>query len=456
LKKSLNDTPGRAAKLYFQNGFLVTKPFFEKFQKVLQSKLHIVVNSEAAVDMYRAILAIHNKLAHDKIRGLLDKVFKMKAYQLSNEAYTTVYPDEDSKVSLNEFENFLIHLSEGEILTQGNFSLQLIASNYVDAIMNPGKYLLAIEEYNSIPISFYEDALKKVEKWLPSKTDGEKVFIWLLFDMKQGMSCYKNNIFIDIFSCVDKKGNVNKDLFFHAVSYGIFLYGYGNLDSFKKKIDYYNLPNDSKLKMFTYFMDMSIREGLPEKVCLNTPGIISNKVRPNEPTFWINDYYRKTWEHFQSNSLQIFDKAKSDLRNILTGKIDSFDDLIKKYGEYWLYYDGKYTVSEKFIFGRRYYLGSEIMGVIYDAYGKKGVEEAASDLLKTLPMFNKALLKTKPKNYKKYLFPDDIINLLNEKFLSKIPAEDSTEITPNEQAKEKEDNDVSEKKDWIKQNVGIL
>ena len=454
LKNNLKKNPKKAIRDFYQNGYLVTIPFFEKFRGKLLPKQKINVDTEAAFAMYKVILAINGGQKPKSINELIDSAFECEAYKLANKDYTAKLVNKMNRISLVDFKKFLIDLSEGQISPLGNISLQAVAANYVELIQNPGKYLVSIEEYNSIPLSFYQKALDAVEKWLPKKSNVKEINVWVLFNMKPYMQTFENNIYVDVFTWLDSNGNVDKNLYYHALCYAIYKLGYNSQVDFKKRIDYYNLPGESKLKMFTYFLDNSVSVGVAGKLSFNLPGVISKKINPKSKTFWGNKEVEASWMLYEKQSLNVFKQARQELRDILSGKYKTFDMFIKDYDTYWMYYNkdaGRAVVSSY----RRAYLGAELMGVIYDAYGKKGMLEATSDLFKVIPMFNKALLKTKPENYEKYLFPDDIVNLLNEEFLSKTKPIKVKEIVIDKPI-QREALQSSEKKSWIARNIGIL
>ena len=458
LKYNLKNNLERSSKFIFQKGLFVTKELFDAFRGKLKNRLHINVDTEAAVSMYRVILALHNKLPLDKIEKLIDEAFKKRAYQLSEKINTLTIHNDINSVSLNEFRSFLLGLRDDEILTQGNQSLQFIASNYVDATMNPDKYISAIEQYNSLPMSFYENALKNVNKWLPSNISGENINLWILFDMKEGMKLFENNILLDIFTSIDRDGNIDKGLYFHAVCYGIFRFAYNSLDLYQSKTAYVNLPDSSRIKMIMYFIYKFMSEGAAEKACFNMPGVISKKIQPDSKSEWINNYYKNNWMEFQKDSVEIFDKAKKDLNDVIAGKYKSISAFVYTYDKYWMIYgSNNYSSENKFVFGRRFYLGAEIMGVIYDAFGEKGVEEVSTNIFKVIPMFNKALLKTKPENYEKYLFPDNVVNFLDCIKISNLSVVDLPETSKNEtKSANIGEKSSSNKKNLISRNIGEL
>jgi len=83
------------------------------------------------------------------------------------------------------------------------------------------------------------------------------------------------------------------------------------------------------------------------------------------------------------------------------------------FANYWTWRAGE-NEGKEYILGRRYYYGSELLGVIYEGLGREAIFEIIYDFRKLLPLYNKGLMKLKPEGYKQYLFPGDIIIMVEE------------------------------------------
>ena len=415
MQSSIKANSYKTAKLIFENAYLVPDSLYTRFNRSIEGKIDIIVHTKCALALYRVLLAIHQGANIKTVEELIDEAFMQEGYQLANRDYSSSN-DVSEIVSLAGFKNLLLGLCNNEIVISENNSLQNIAANYINAIADPAKYLEVIEDYNNLPLSFYKKVLNSIEPWLPANLEGEKINIWILFDMKPNLQAFNNNIYIDVFSCLTPKDQLNKDLYFRALCFSFYRLFYKKQNTLKKQVAYMNLPESSKLKMLTYFFDKCIEVGIATKIGFNVPGVISTKFIKDKPPFWIAKTANE-WKYFEKHSLEIFANSREIIKNILDGKYKNFEEFHEAYVKQWSYFKGSTKDDDVFDIGDRFYLGCEIIGAIYNAYGKEGLLKATKDPLKIIPLFNKALKKTKPKGYKNYLYPKSITDKLNYDYL---------------------------------------
>lgn len=83
------------------------------------------------------------------------------------------------------------------------------------------------------------------------------------------------------------------------------------------------------------------------------------------------------------------------------------------YTSYWTWHAGR-NEKKDFVLGRRYYYGSELVGVINKGLGREALFEVIHDFRKLLPLYNEGLMILKPEGYQQYLFPEDLINRMQK------------------------------------------
>jgi hypothetical protein len=155
-----------------------------------------------------------------------------------------------------------------------------------------------------------------------------------------------------------------------------------------------------------------IIEGMAQKFCNNAPGVLSPKPYPERP-FAATHLNLKDWTYFQKQYIDIHNHAIKDLRHLLGNATIDMEKFKSDYDNYWTWRAGE-DEGKKFTLGRRYYYGSELLGVINAAFGREANFEGLLDLRTILLLYNKGIKKLRPKDFGQYLFPEDIIKMVNK------------------------------------------
>jgi hypothetical protein len=370
---------------------------------------------QSAEAMLEVIQAIHDKAGIETVEKLLDNALQMEAYQITEERYTNPNRSKKDQVTLPEYKMFILSFLEDSVDTQGNRRLGFLKDLYRDAVKNPQKYAEALKRIKAIKGSQIQEALDIALYWLPEGIEVHTSAI-ILFDMGGGGWAYKtkdgrHHTAFNILVLLDENGTFDQDNFLGTLAHELHHVGIP-VDSFYNTITYDSLNDTSRLKLYTDFVKPMITEGLAQKFCSNAPGKFSPKPYL-EKKFASNETAHQNWEYFNSHLIDIHKRAMSDLTKILNGEITNPDAFNTAFKNYWTWHAGELE-GKRFVQGRRYYYGAEILGVINEGLGREALFEVIYDFRKFLPLYNKGLRELEPEGYEEYLFPVDIIQSVEE------------------------------------------
>lgn len=394
---------------------LMTLTFFPSLY-ALQSQSSMHFDYKSAEAMMKVIQALHHHAEAATIEKLLDEALKFNAYQVSHERYTNPERSKESQVTLFQFRSFMLSFSGDLVNTQDNRRLIITKPFYEDAIKNPEKFKKAIKTIQSTPSSSFQGSYELALYWLPKEPD-LNIHVWVLFDIggsgawafrtKDG----KHNIGFNILHMLDDKGEFDIELFLGTLAHEIH-HLCSPLSDYFKAINYDRISETSRLKLYSDYMIPMIIEGMAQKFCNNAPGVMSPKPYP-ERAFAATQLNLKDWTYFQKQHIDIHNNAIKDLRQLLSSATIDMEKFKSDYNNYWTWRAGE-NEGKKFTLGRRYYYGSELLGVINAAFGREAIFEGLLDLRKILLLYNKGVKKLRPKDFGQFLFPEDIIKMVQE------------------------------------------
>ncbi|UCE40388.1 MAG: hypothetical protein JSV17_13120 [Candidatus Aminicenantes bacterium] len=371
---------------------------------------------KSAEAMMKVIQALHRQDEEEVIQKLLDEALKFEAYEVSHERYTDPERSKENQVTLSQFRRFMLSLSGDQVDTQDNRRLMITQPFYEDAIKNPEKFQKAIQKIQSTPSSQFQDSFDLALYWLPEKPD-LNIHVWVLFDIGgSGAWAFRtkdgaHNIGFNLLHMLNDKGEFDLELFLGILAHEIHHLGEPQ-SHYLEAINYDSLRETSRLRLYSDYVIPFVTEGMAQKFCNNAPGTLTPKPYP-EKVFSATSLNLKDWTYFQKQFIDIHNRAIKDLRQLLgSTSIDKtrFDE---EYGKYWTWRAGEFE-GKNFTLGRRYYYGTELMGVINDAFGRDVLFEGLKDLRKIPLLFNEGVKKLHPKDFEPYLFPEDLITLVQE------------------------------------------
>ena len=391
--------------LIFSSGLIAT-----------QKKASLHFDYKSAEAMMKVIQAIHHQDEDAIVQKLLDEALNFKAYAVSHERYTSPERNEENQVTLSQFKKFMLSLSRGQADIQDNRRLVISKPLYEDAIKNPEKFQKAIQKIQDTPSARFQDYFDLALYWLPDQPDLD-IRVWVLFDIggsgawpfrtKDGI----HNIGFNILHMLDDKGEFDLDLFLGILAHEIHHLG-SPLSLYYEAIDYDSLSESSRLKLYSDYLSSMVTEGMAQKFCNNAPGILTPKPYP-ERAFAATSLNLEDWAFFQEQLLDIHGRAIKDLRELLGGAPIDREKFDSDYANYWTWRAGEIE-GKNFTLGRQYYYGTELLGVINAALGREALFESLKDLRKIPRLFNEGVKKLHPKNFEPYLFPEEIIESVQE------------------------------------------
>jgi len=371
---------------------------------------------KSAEAMMKVIQALHLKAEDAAIQKFLDEAIKFKAYEVSHKRYTSPERPKESQVTLSQFRRFMMSFSGDQVDTQNNRRLILTTPLYEDAIKNPEKFHKAIQKIQSTPFSQFQDSFSLALYWLPKKPDLD-IHVWVLFDIGgSGAWAFRtkdeiHNVGFNILHMLDAKGEFDLDLFLGVLAHEIHHLG-SPLSLYFEAIDYDHLSETSRLKLYSDYITPLIAEGMAQKFCNNAPGVLSPKPYP-EKAFAATSLNLEDWTYFQKQFLDIHNRAIKDLRQLLGSTTIDKVRFQSNYDKYWTWMAGDIE-GKKFTLGRRYYYGTELVGVINAALGRDVLFECLKDLRKIPRLFNEGVKIIHPKDFEHYLFPEDILKMVQD------------------------------------------
>lgn len=374
-----------------------------------QSSLQFDYKSAEA--MLKVILALHNRNDMETVKTLLDTALNCKAYKVSHERYTDPERSKENQVTLSQFRQFMMSFSAGTVNTQENRRLIITRPLYEDAIENPGKYQKALQKIQSTPSSRFQDAFDLAFYWLPEKPDLD-VHAWVLFDIGgSGAWAFRaedgsHNIGFNMLHMLDDKGEFDMDLFLGILAHEIHHLG-SPLSHYLESINYENLKETSRLRLYSDYMMPLITEGMAQKFCNNAPGVLTPKPYPEKP-FAATSSNLEEWVYHQEHFMDIHKRAQKDLKYLLGSTTIDKEKFQADYDDYWTWKAGELE-GKNFMLGRQYYYGTELLGVIDAALGREVLFEGLLDIRKIPILFNQGIKKLRPKAYEPFLFSEDII-----------------------------------------------
>lgn len=172
------------------------------------------------------------------------------------------------------------------------------------------------------------------------------------------------------------------------------------------------MSETSRLKLYSEYIMPLIVEGMAQKFCNNAPGVLSPKPYP-EKAFSATSLNLKDWTYFQKQFLDIHNRAIKDLRQLLGSTTIDKARFQSNYDKYWTWMAGDIE-GKKFTLGRRYYYGTELLGVINAALGRDVLFECLKDLRKIPSLFNEGVKIIRPEDFEHFLFPEDILRTVQD------------------------------------------
>jgi hypothetical protein len=361
-----------------------------------------------AISMMNILKAIHERQDTHTIEQMLSNTLKLEPYKVSAERFGAA--DQSMPVTLTEYRNFILSLSGDSVAIQHNRRLEFLKPYYLEAVDHPEKYGKLIKKVSSLSGKDMDRMLETALAWLPPGTPINATIL-ISFDIGGAAWAYrakngKDYIMYSVPFLLDENDRFKKEPFLQTIAHEIHHIGIP-LDGFFKKIHYDELPDTNRLKLYTDLVASMIKEGMAQKFCSNAPGKFSGKPYPLKGYSAI-EKGKMNWHYFISDFGTIQDSAETIMTDIVNGDCVDPGRFYERFSNYWTWKAGVIE-GRDLVLGRRYYYGSEVLGVINKAFGKEALFEVMADFRKLPDYYNRSLNKLKPKHYQDYLFHDDLV-----------------------------------------------
>lgn len=146
------------------------------------------------------------------------------------------------------------------------------------------------------------------------------------------------------------------------------------------------------------FLALFLAEGTATKFVNNHPGGCVPSLDPARPDPAYMPAVREWWERYSVKESELFSRLVTTFDQAYAGTLTQ-DSMAVQRGTYWL--DGFVSPI--------YFVGAELYGAIYHAFGKEGVFAAMRDLTNLLPMYNEAIKKRPDLLGRCYVIPDSSV-----------------------------------------------
>lgn len=369
-----------------------------------------VFDTSGAEAMLEVVGAIHDGEDPARVEALFDRAMNLPSYRICVRHFTDPARPASNQVTAAQYKTFVMSLLKGPADTQNNRRLGYMAPLYRDAVRNPDKYGHAVDQCKEIPESAVSDAFDLARQWLPRGIPlaGR---VQLVLDMGGGAWIFTDehnthHVSFNVLAMLDKEGGIDKDLFLGTLAHEMHHIGLPE-DTYFKSIAYDSLPKDSRLKIYSDFVSTFISEGLAQKFCSNAPGVWTGKPAPDKP-FAAIEQGRQDWTLYMSQLAEIHLRFVKDLEWILNGDVSNREAFDKNYADYWTWHAGG-KEGRQSVLGRRYYYGTELMGIINRGLGKDALFELMTDYRKLPDLFNRALVRVKPAGYESLALPRELV-----------------------------------------------
>ena len=315
----------------------------------------------------------------------LDLTLNLPSYELSFRRYTDASRPPTSHVSKSEFRKMLVETFEKKEYSGTNPRLKEVQKLVLRTIEHLDTFERALSDIRKNSKMIRSNALALVSDWIPDEASLDGT-IFVLVDPGMSFPWAYDGKFIGL------------DLmqFTKTDQYGFDIVGLTQTMAHEvhhlalQKINRSRGPMDADAKFASFFEG----EGSAMKFCNNVETQLSDRANPRTKTAFLESShpiytksFREVWKNYRGDLNAMIARARED-RNML--RLGKQQDLT-----YWLP-----DLSEGRMIGRQYYLGAEIMGVIYQAFGKAKVFEAYRKPEIIFPTYNDAVKKLKlPKEY---------------------------------------------------------
>lgn len=284
--------------------------------------------------------------------------------------------------SKEDFIRFFLNIDNLRYEDIENVRLKARLEKFKYFIENIEKYEEKLCLLEDITVEKVREALKKTRYGLPDTVEFDEVK--LIFSIGLGPSggwFYKNYSQYDVIIFLE---SFDEEVMLNTIAHE---YHHVGLNQFFSKLE----QNKSTLE--DEFYAMFSGEGFAVKYCNNYNGLLSKSIYADKQNLGLDKY---SYQYFIDEFHQIYSMFLSDLKDIRSGKISTFEELMQVIVSHWITLKSnrvKENEPDDLQQSLNYFLGAEIWGLIHDIYGKDKVYEILSSSGEFIKYYNEALVR---------------------------------------------------------------
>ncbi|SFF40461.1 DUF5700 domain-containing putative Zn-dependent protease [Thermoflexibacter ruber] len=337
---------------------------------------------ETDISACKAIFGVLEAMKSGKekteIEQQINNVLASKAYQTMFQHYNRSW--RPNHLPENTFKRMILSLKYPNEYTQGeNQRADAMLVFWKKAFENIEQFnrdVLLLEKTNLAVL--IQKGVKYAQKWLPSSMQIPDFYFFIHPNGGSPAFAINGSQGYDFFQLDrDDKGNIDVQKLIDVISHESHHLGLNPQSiSFKSNKD---------SLAYTYLMTF-VAEGTATKFVDNMPGGFVPKVRKTRIRNW-DTRVANIWKDYTLQEKKLFERFESDLAKIYAGEYNK--DSIQFYmHQYWL---SGYK-------GRAYFLGAELFGAVYQAFGKKKLFYVMENPKYLLAYYNRSVEKIRLKN----------------------------------------------------------
>jgi hypothetical protein len=320
------------------------------------------------------------KLGKEKveIEKQLNHLLASKAYKIMFQHYNRSW--RPNHLPENTFKRMILSLKYPNEYTQGENqradAMLVFWKKAFDNIELFNKDILLLEKMNLAIL--IQKGVKYAQKWLPTSMRIPDFYFFIHPNGGSTAFAINGSQGYDFFQLDrDKDGNIDIQKLIDVISHESHHLGLS-----PKPISF---KSDKDALAYTFLMTF-VAEGTATKFVDNMPGGFVPKARRTRIRNW-DTTVADIWKDYSSQENILFERFESDLAKIYAGEYNK-DSVQFHVNQYWL---SGYK-------GRAYFLGAELFGAVYKAFGKKKLFYIMENPRYLLLYYNLAIEKLKIKN----------------------------------------------------------
>lgn len=368
-----------------QRNFLAVNVFILFFSNPLSAQ-NVKVDVSACDAMFKVLIAMRNEVSFEATSSMLDSVLNTEPYEAMFRHYNRPY--RPNYLTRQVFRNMILSLAyEGEYSLGENRRADQMLPRWREFYRDLRIYERHLLQLKTADLEkLINEGVRYAQSWLPAE--------WVIPNFSfYVLPCGGSTAFAvagaqgyDFFQLPrDSSGNIIGGALIATISHES--HHLGIRDSLPASMT----SSDS---LAFSFISLFVGEGTATRFVDNAPGgCVPTVAESRRHSF--NGDLGLLWKNYTSEEPDIFKRMVQSFEEIYSGRMTA-EGMNTEARDYWL----------SGIKGRAYFLGSELFGAIYHAFGKDGSFAAMRDPRKLFSLYNQAIEKNPELLGKCYIIPE--------------------------------------------------